>query len=165
MADPNERNAVLIQYLASHVRSHLNVTMAGLNLLAADNQDPMLAQLILDTRGPCEKAVKQLSDMLLMEQIHSGTLSVDVRPSLVRPMVAACIDTFRSECAATEVELCVEFSDVGEECSVAADEPRIAMVLANMIAHALVFAKKGILSSRRVYPYHALMSMQATRSS
>jgi hypothetical protein len=71
LSNPNERNSVLIQYLGNDIRSHLKVTLAGLEMIQEDNTDIRLKALIQDTKAPCEKAMKALNEMIIMESIHT----------------------------------------------------------------------------------------------
>lgn len=139
LASPNERNSLLIQYAGNNIRSHLKVTLAGLQMIQEDNKDQNLHQLIHDTRIPCDKAIKLLTEMILMEQIHTDTLKLEIDTIKVRPFIETILKKMENEAKNKGIILLYDYYDVNEEVSIRADVDKLQLVLCNMISHAIQF--------------------------
>lgn len=97
LANPNEKNGLMIQYLGNDIRSHLKVTLCGLQIMeetANKNQDLKSLEIIRESTKPCLKAMKQLNDMLLMEMINSNTLVLESHNITVRTFLMDIIHKY-----------------------------------------------------------------------
>ena len=139
LANPNERNSLLIQYAGNNIRSHLKVTLAGLQMIQEDNKDLNLNKLIDDTRLPCDKAVKLLTEMLLMEQIHMDTLKLEFESINVRSFIETILKKMENEAKHKNIILLYDYYDVSEEVSIRADKDKLQLVICNMISLAIQF--------------------------
>ena len=108
-------------------------------MIQEDNKDLNLEQLIHDTRVPCDKAVKLLTEMLLMEQIHTDTLKLEFDSIPIRSFIATILQKMEREASHKNVILLYDYYDVNEDVSIKADVDKLQLVLCNMISHAIQF--------------------------
>ncbi|MDX1989616.1 MAG: PAS domain S-box protein [Candidatus Obscuribacter sp.] len=127
--------------MVSHdLRSPLNSVMAYIQLLARGNYGPLSTsghEGAVAANQSIERLIKLTSDLLQLERLESGVLSLDLQSCSNLELVRAAIDSVAHVAETKEVYLVVE----GTEVTLTADKDRLIQVLVNLLANAIDFSE------------------------
>lgn len=84
-----------------------------------------------------ERLIRLISDLLDMERIDSGMLTIELKPTRIKTLFDRAIDSVQSSAEKKSIDLKLEYSD---DSSINVDADRIVQVLVNLIGNSLKFA-------------------------
>jgi two-component system, OmpR family, phosphate regulon sensor histidine kinase PhoR len=107
-------------------------------LLDGAKDNPEVASKFLHTIDRNAERLRLLiEDLLVISELESGRVRLDIQPMLVRPVVQKVLDDFKARAEAKEVELSNRSPDV----TVRADPRRLEQVLGNLVDNAIKYGR------------------------
>lgn len=113
-------------------------------MMVEEDTDQKRKQLIRDTRMPCEKAIKLLTEMLIMEQIHTDTLKLELTSITIRSFIETILKKMEDEARQKHIILLYDYYDVNEAVAIRADPSKLQMVICNLISNAIQFTPENL---------------------
>ncbi|SMD12147.1 PAS domain S-box-containing protein [Fulvimarina manganoxydans] len=102
---------------------------------------PNIERLLQIAQNNCERLIELINDILDIEKIASGEMTLDPSPCHLETIVQEAVDANRPLFDKAGVEAVI--SDDGEDFDVYVDGGRIHQVLANLLSNAVKFSPKG----------------------
>ncbi len=134
----------LIDIFSHELRTPLASISGSLGLLSIEtviDRSAKASRLIDLARRNCEKLVLLLSEILDIEQLQSGRLSLDIKDLPLRPLINEAVEANRSYAASLKVELSLQ--PAPEDVLIPVDRARFVQVLSNFISNAAKFSHPG----------------------
>ncbi|MEA5462429.1 PAS domain S-box protein [Leptothoe sp. PORK10 BA2] len=159
--DISDRKAIelkkdqLISVVSHELRTPLTTIHGALKLLTHNSLDPSSTEgqhLLAMAMNNTERMAKLVNDLLDLQQITLGKLSINPSSCCVADIIQSAIETLQA--TAQEHGICLE--TIPCSCSVWADCDRIIQVLTNLISNAIKFSPTGstvlIIAGKAVDP-------------
>ena len=128
--------------LSHELRTPLNSVLGWSRLLASGKLDaPQTARAIqaIERAGWAQSRV--IEDLLDVSRIVAGKLQLNMRPTVVQPLVQAAVDSLRSAAEAKRITVVTSLDPTPEP--IAADADRLQQVAWNLLSNAIKFTPNG----------------------
>jgi len=128
--------------LSHELRTPLNAISGWLQIIRRSQPDPARIErgLVAIERNTA-LLTRLIADLVDVSRIVTGTLTLHVRPTDVRPVVEAALDSVRPAAQAKQLEIEIE-DRLGLE-PVAADPDRLQQIVWNLLSNAVKFTPAG----------------------
>jgi two-component system sensor histidine kinase KdpD len=139
LAEADRTRSALLAAVSHDLRTPLASLNAALSSLASSDVDWSAvdrAELLDSSRRSLARLNRLVENLLDMSRLQAGALAVHMQPVALEDAVAAALDEAAPASFAVRVELPDDLS------TVAADQPLLERVLANLLANALRFSPK-----------------------
>jgi signal transduction histidine kinase len=128
--------------LSHELRTPLNAILGWARLISAgqlDGRTTSRAASIIERNARAE--VQLIDDLLDMSRLVNGTVTLNVRPVELRPLLERALDSIRPALQAKNITLEVDISAAPEH--LACDGERVQQILWNFLSNALKFTPGG----------------------
>lgn len=133
-----------VSTISHELRTPLTAIGGALELLEEGRSGVLTAQaaqLVGIGRRNTERLHHLISDLLDIEQLRTGSISLEVEPQRLLPIVEGVLADLATVADAAEVTFALHVDD--EDLEVEADGPRLAQVVTNLVSNAVKFAPAG----------------------
>ena len=140
-----EIKRMFVRHIGHEIRSPLNATLNGLQMLASQKEglSEDALEIMADTEVACRTAVEILDDLLIYEKLDSDTLSLEQSHFDVIELAKQVKGLFRIQARDSDINLELNLPEALESIVVYADRTRIAQVYRSMVSDALKFTPRN----------------------
>jgi PAS domain S-box-containing protein len=135
--------AEFVSTVSHELRTPLTSIRGALGLVeggVAGEASPEVRELVTIARSSCDRLIRLVNDILDLEKMESGKLTVKVAIVRANQLVAACLDSVRPLAAERNIELAVR---TAPDLAFQGDEDRLVQVLTNLVSNAVKFSPEG----------------------
>jgi len=119
------------------IRGSLGLITGGIIELSSDKA----LELVNIAYSNCDRLVLLINDILDMEKIANGGLSLEMKQHDLRALIQRCIDDNQSYADAFKVNYVLEAPEQAFNCNV--DSHRFLQIIANLLSNAAKFSNQG----------------------
>lgn len=145
--------------LVSHeLRTPLTSIKGSVHLLTtsmAEGMSDQQSKLIGIVHNNTERLTRLVSDLLDMVHIENNTFSIIRRPENLRPILEACVNSYRLQATGKSIAMQEDLNDV----TATVDRERIHQAICNLMDNAIKFTPKGGRISVRLWASNGTASI------
>ena len=117
------------------IRGAMGLVNSGL----AGELSPQAKELISIANNNCERLTRLINDILDIEKMEQGLVSLNLRPSDLNSIIQDAVSTYQAQASESQIDLVLELDS---SATVLADRDRVTQVVQNLISNALKFSPK-----------------------
>jgi len=133
-----------ISTVSHELRTPITAIRGALKLIAAGvtgELQPKTRRLIDVAHDSCERLVRLVNDILDVERIETGRLTLNIQPLSLAPLVATAEEAIRPYALGFGIR--VEIENLAPRAWVQVDQDRFVQVLTNLLSNAVKFSPAG----------------------
>ncbi|MGZ3420364.1 MAG: ATP-binding protein [Polyangiales bacterium] len=133
-----------VSTVSHELRTPLTSIRGALGLIeggVAGEASTEVRELVTIARSSCDRLIRLVNDILDLEKMESGRLSLQLGRVSAPKIVAACLDNVRA--VAEQRNITIETKVAPELETMNADEDRLVQVLTNLVSNAVKFSPDG----------------------
>jgi signal transduction histidine kinase len=115
------------------IRGAMGLVNGGL----AGEVSPQAKELIKIANKNCERLTRLVNDILDIEKMEKGLVSLNLKPTDLNPVIQDAVSTYLAQASENYIDLIVELDS---SAIILADRDRITQVVQNLISNALKFS-------------------------
>jgi signal transduction histidine kinase/CheY-like chemotaxis protein len=135
-----------ISTVSHELRTPLTSIHGALGLLSsgkAGHVDEKAANLLRIASSNTDRLVRLINDILDLERMESGRAPLQIRPLMLREVVAQAVESMSGMAEKAGVELGIDPEPSDARITFDGDPDRIQQVLANLLSNAIKFSPRG----------------------
>jgi PAS domain S-box-containing protein len=132
-----------VSTVSHELRTPLTSIRGALGLVeggVAGDASPEVRELVTIARTSCDRLIRLVNDILDLEKMEAGKITLTLGPVSVDGVVSACLDSLRALASERNIDLDVRAIPA---LTVLGDEDRLVQVLTNLVSNAVKFSPDG----------------------
>jgi signal transduction histidine kinase len=117
------------------IRGAMGLVHSGL----AGELSPQAKELIKIANNNCERLTRLVNDILDIEKMEQGLVSLNLKPSDINFIIQEAVSTYRAQANENQIELVLQLEP---SSMIFADRDRVTQVVQNLLSNALKFSPK-----------------------